>query len=420
MWALSFYLAPFTGDFLGVRNTVKRNVVFALVVVLASLSLTTPGLAATPPKVGSTCTKLNQVLAVTGSKFTCVRSGKKLVWKVSKSPVPVSGESKQLLAPTSFKNLVQNQAGISLTTWQKIHSEIVKNSDIPNNVEIVVGPHTIPDDPDPMLRIVEVRKLFSSFKIAKNVTIINGSYIDKGWSQDKLSTLCPQNQCGYDISNEIAKQCNGDGQTCFGGVGFTNSVNGDGIIFIGAANSTFSSDYYHKGPIEAHEFTHVIQKSQFTGKLGSLGFIPRWLVEGQAELNAVDFGFGESFEIAKSWRSKRVVALFKNQTSYSAEWIQTFLNPPTDSTSPELLWSKWDGYSTDQLYSMGLLATEALIAISNPSTPMQLFTEVAGGVSFQVAFQKIYAISWSDASNLLSQALSAELSYDFTKDFITN
>jgi hypothetical protein len=93
-----------------------------------------------------------------------------------------------------------------------------------------------------------------------------------------LSTLCPQNQCGYDISNEIAKQCNGDGQTCFGGVGFTNSINGDGIIFIGAANSTFSLDYYHKGPIEAHEFTHVIQKSQFRGKPGNLGFIPRWLL----------------------------------------------------------------------------------------------------------------------------------------------
>jgi hypothetical protein len=139
---------------------VKRNLVFALVVVLASLSLTTPGLAATPPKVGSTCTKLNQVLAVTGSNFTCIRSGKKLVWKVSKSPIPVSGESKQLLVPTSFKNLVQNQAGISLTTWQKIHSEIEKNNDIPNNVEIVVGPHTNPDDPDPMLRIREVRKLF--------------------------------------------------------------------------------------------------------------------------------------------------------------------------------------------------------------------------------------------------------------------
>ena len=401
-------------------NRTVRKAGWITIALLFNSFMTSPVASSATPKQGAPCYKLNQVFALIDSKFTCIRSGKKLVWKVSKLPIVDSGEKKQRLAPTTFKDLVQNQAGISLTTWQKIHSEIVKNKDIPNNVEIVVGPHTIPDDPDPMLRIGEVRKLFSSFKLAKNVTIINGSYIDKGWSQDKLSALCPQNQCGYDISTEIAKQCNLDGQTCFGGVGFTNSFNGDGIIFIGAANSTFSSDYYHKGPIEAHEFTHVIQKSQFTGKPGNLGFVPRWLVEGQAELNAVDFGFGESFEIAKSWRSKRVIALFKNQKSYSPEWIQTFLNPPTDGTSPELLWSKWDGYSTDQLYSMGLLATEALIAVSNPSTPMQLFTEVAGGVSFEVAFQKVYAISWSDASNLLSQALSAELSYDFTKDFITN
>ena len=46
---------------------------------------------AAAPKVGAKCAKLNQSQSANGSKFTCVKSGKKLVWKKSSTTPVIRG-----------------------------------------------------------------------------------------------------------------------------------------------------------------------------------------------------------------------------------------------------------------------------------------------------------------------------------------
>ena len=59
-------------------------------------------------------------------------------------------------------------------------------------------------------------------------------------------------------------------------------------------------------------------------------------------------------------------------------------------------------------YSIGALATEALISIAGPQAIMAIYALGAEGQNFQTAFKNVYGISWSDAAVILSKVLAAE------------
>ena len=57
-------------------NVSKSRIAVAVVLLLA---LTTP-LQAAAPKAGAKCTKAGSTATASGKKFTCIKSGTKLVW----------------------------------------------------------------------------------------------------------------------------------------------------------------------------------------------------------------------------------------------------------------------------------------------------------------------------------------------------
>ncbi|MSZ06126.1 MAG: hypothetical protein F2656_03275, partial [Actinobacteria bacterium] len=65
-----------------------RTKVFLALVISCALILSTGPSKAAAPKAGAACTKLNTTTTVSGYKYTCMKSGKKLVWsKGVKVPV---------------------------------------------------------------------------------------------------------------------------------------------------------------------------------------------------------------------------------------------------------------------------------------------------------------------------------------------
>lgn len=108
--------------------------------ILFLLTATTlPVLAATPPKAGATCLKLGSTQNYLGKKFTCIKSGKKLVWNKgvaipvvkpsaspsaspSQSPTPAPSETP---SPTPTKTPKIPVAGSSCETF----AERIKNSE---------------------------------------------------------------------------------------------------------------------------------------------------------------------------------------------------------------------------------------------------------------------------------------------------
>jgi hypothetical protein len=94
-------------------NVSKSRIAVAVVLLLA---LTTPLQAATP-KAGTKCTKAGSTATAGGMKFTCIKSGTKLVWnkgvaiKVAAPKPSVTPESKP-----EVKNLLATDSRISPTS----------------------------------------------------------------------------------------------------------------------------------------------------------------------------------------------------------------------------------------------------------------------------------------------------------------
>ena len=63
-------------------------------------------------------------------------------------------------------------------------------------------------------------------------------------------------------------------------------------------------------------------------------------------------------------------------------------------------------------YSVGMAATEALIAIGGPQATMALIARQADGDNFDEAFLNVYGISWDEGSTILGQVLAAEYEKD--------
>lgn len=91
----------------------------AIAVVLFGSTLTLPAFAAV--KAGATCSKVGSVNTSGGKKFTCVKSGKKLVWYSGPDEAKSAATPK---SPTSFANLYQNRNGIAYAAWKSTAESI--------------------------------------------------------------------------------------------------------------------------------------------------------------------------------------------------------------------------------------------------------------------------------------------------------
>ena len=139
-------------------------------------------------KAGDVCNKVGTTATANGKKYTCVKSGKKLVWdkgltvaapKPTPAPTPTATPSpsasstppqpippsptasptptvKTFVPPTipkSFQELEGNLSGIIYGAWLKAGDQI-RNSPVNiKNIQVFSGPNTVPGNPDPLVPI---------------------------------------------------------------------------------------------------------------------------------------------------------------------------------------------------------------------------------------------------------------------------
>ena len=99
----------------------KRVIGFLSILSLSLSTLLMPANAAA--KAGAKCTKAGITSVAAGKTFTCVKSGKKLVWNKGVKVVAVMPK-----APTSFDDLVQNYEGIAYAAWSKSRAKILAST----------------------------------------------------------------------------------------------------------------------------------------------------------------------------------------------------------------------------------------------------------------------------------------------------
>ena len=378
-------------------------------------------------KAGGACTKVG-IKSVSGNKtYICIKSGDKLIWNsgaqipksttISKKTPQSNGNSSNNSftpppLPQDFKNLSSNLDGIKYWAWKKANLQIEKSSSILGTVEIFTGPNSVPTQPNTVEKLMIGSKLFSSFNQIKKIYIIQFGFQDIDWAQTKYESL--QDQIGRDDYLIKAKnQC--PDSRCRNAAIDLNSKD-EGIMMVGEiALSEQPKDKLenagrYNGTQQIHEYVHTIQilNSIDNDSRFNYGLLPRWMLEGQA-LWSAQAAVANSYNDYLSLRAIDYPELREMRPSYTAEWIEEFLNPNPVFKKNSDNWQYWQKYPNYRVYDIGGLANEILAAIKGPNAVMNLYVAVGKGSTFVDAFKQEFGISWSEAVTYISKAIAAQL-----------
>ena len=366
-------------------------------------------------KAGDVCKKAGITATANGKKFTCVKSGKKLVWNkgvaVAKpTPTPTSTTTPEPTptatptptstpiiekAPTGFNDLVENFKGVYVGAWNSSNAKIAANPPLDVKQNILLGPNTkLPNIEIPEMYSRGTR-FFAGYAQPKRFNALYYVYEDMKWAENKILEL-------YGNPGEvqqITRNCQSP-QRCNGAN--ANVPQPDtGNANYGVVNGA-SDPYHDKGGIEIHEYTHMVQFMQFQGKPtlrmnGGLGLLPNWFIEGHAHLagNAASARTLSEYKVFRSfWLNARAEGL----PGYSPESIESFYEKLAPGTFDQTVFSN--------VYSIGYFTVEALAAIKGVDSTIEVIKQVSDGVTWEQAFLKVYGITWKEAAPILAKTVS--------------
>lgn len=379
-----------------------KKTTIALLLTLISVNVT-PVQAAV--KAGATCKKVGITSIASGKTFTCIKSGKKLVWNkgviVKKTITPA-------VAPTSFEDLPSRIDGIIYGAWLKASEQIQKSSSGLGKVNYLVGPKTTPTDSNSTDSLNLLSKLFSTAPQVKNLHVIKYSKDDIAWAQQQYESLRPNNF----RANAAASYCR-QPSGCVGGIAGINSTS-DGVILLGQGGRYGYplEESAMDGAVLSHEYTHTVQAINATcrGGAGCYGDLPQWLMEGTAQWAGSVSRFSDKYSDYINFRTQDLGNKYSNASMYTADWITTFLNPNPVFLPNQDNWVYWSNYPSDNVYSIGLMTVEILVNLKGPGAIMKLYENVGQGQTFVNAFKQEYGIAWSEACPIIASAIAAELS----------
>jgi hypothetical protein len=378
-------------------------------------------------KAGSSCAKLKSMSTSGGKLYTCVKSGKKLVWNkgevisktlsndsapapTGKNPAPSPSPSPSSTqaawdaatavsakAPTSFDDLIENYKGIAHAAWSKSREKILTSKKTDITLRIVLGPNTQLTYTEPQTAIDLVSKLYPGYPTNAEISYLAFNFQDRDWATNQMESILPNS--GSRWVKDIACATK---ETCWGGGAFSN---GAGKYLI--VETMGSTDTNHlSGALEAHEFTHIVQQMSFKKGRPAQAFLydpwpPTWYWEGQAHFAQHAAVYFNSFELYMKERKATAENLYKNPI-FTSDHIRKYFvfNAPED-------WQK--NYERWQQYDLGAMFVEILTALEGPESTMEMWRITGAGVNFPEAFEKVYGISFEKALPIMAKAIALEL-----------
>ena len=375
----------------------KKALTLAVAIALLGSVSIIPASAAV--KAGALCSKLGSVNTSGGKKFTCVKSGKKLVWYSGPD------EAKSAVAPkppTSFANLYQNRNGIAYAAWKSTAESIAAGKSNIVNLNIYLGPTTVaPKYKTPEVALALVSQAFYKYKTPENVHVIQYSIEDVKWAEDKVKSIVDINDYnqlnGQEQGRLVSSNC---GATeCFGSKQVsTNS----GIAFIlqgvpkGSNNDPMVEARFVLGQLEAHEFTHAMQRATVSGQPTKEW--PRvWIVEGSAELAQNLVMSYKSYAEYMKWRKFDSSRLYGKNSKITTALMTSYLDAKYNSD----YWGSVDSYYA---YNLGSRIIEIFVALKGSEIMLDLF-RVSALQGFEPAFQSLFGTTWAEASPIINKTI---------------
>ena len=356
-------------------------------------------------KAGSVCSKVGTKSIAGGKTYTCVKSGKKLVW------------DKGVKAPTSFQNLYQNRVGIAYSAWLKTAEVMNKSTARIPETNMYVGPNTKPWYSESEKTFGLVSKAFPNAKLPVKAIAIFYNYGDIAWAEGKLKTLISaqtysdldQNEGGHLVDSN----CRSQTKDCIGAKEVTTYDGTDtAILLVGVSNSpgmvkTGGMPYGDPGTYEnnttgqllAHEYFHALQREEQIGKnLQRNDWPPRWVTEGSAYFfqNAI-INSGD-FKKFSHWREIAVGDYIKSH-GMTAEFISNFMDLKHYSDN-------WDSFSGDWNYFLGARIVETLVALNGPESVLSFYKLMGEANGFEYSFKMAFGADYQEAMPIIAKTVA--------------
>ena len=339
-------------------------------------------------KAGSACPKLNSTSTSGGYKYTCIKSGKKLVWS---NGVRVAMTTPTTVPIKNFKELTTRYKDIKYLAWKNAADVATKLPLEGPEIVTLVGPNTKNCYTNTLSAIQRISQVFKGSNLPKKLWILNADKIDKSWIELKTSELLLPHQRLFIDGVEANPH------------GVNNAK--EAVEWIN--DSCLDTSVMGKsGGAVAHGFTHDIQKLQFVGTELSWGNAPRWLMEGTATFSENFIAYGSDY---KTWISNPT---FHNREfkKYDLNFFKEYLLLKKLNGNDNL-WAYTDQWPNQRAYDLGSYVVEVLIAIRGPASVIDLYTDFAKVGDFDESFKNIYGITWSEAEPLVAQSIYQSINW---------
>ncbi len=403
-----------------------------LALLIAScLVVPAPSMAAV--KQGDVCKKVGTTSTVKGLKYTCIKSGKKMVWgkgvpiknvtpapsatpkpspsvQVNPAPTPSATPtptptSEPIVLPTSFADLYENRKGISLAAWQKSSGVIKANKSKAGTLEIFTGPSTKPYYDDYPTAVSLVSRLFPNRGEPSRTIVIRYSYSDIAWAETTLRSKITADEFTWLNNNSGGKtftgRCDDNSKNCRGAMQQT-LFSGVSLIIQGVPNTLDINDptmasRLKTGMLEAHEYFHALQRIPIMGK--SEVWPHAWFREGGAEWVQ---NMAINFDDYKKYREFIKADCGFECGRLSEADIVEFLEKSNENYTPPNFNQYLD-------YNLGALFIEALVAIKGPDSVIDMYEQMGKKITFDQAFKNTFGVEWRYAIPILARAISANV-----------
>ena len=373
----------------------KRLLATTLIGCLAlSLNLSVATAAVKP---GTTCKTLGQTSTSAGMKYTCNKSGKKLLWskgvkvvaktKPTPSPTPTPEPTptpSPTPSPTPTPTVEQanfepwsididakrlsDQAQKSFLSWAKEraaakinHSQIVETNTNTRRIAILKKADDLS------------AQLFSSFFPDGSVTVIGAT---EAWTTEQLAKTGWTTTCRNQSMPGVS-YCLDNGKR-------------QGYVITGDTNYDPRNPGSDGGALIAHEYFHLVQGTISktitgvrlkSGYANSANAFPAWFLEGSAEF--VGYSVGALSQNASYWDGR------SRMLSYG---------PPEESTNKNAIadyeFRTCCGNNTPTYpYNIGQVATEFIVASIGFQKMLDIWIDYATTRNFEKSFESVTGIS---------------------------
>jgi len=405
---------------------IKGSLLKGLFIALAVALIPVTAVSVQKITPGTTCKVLNQKIIFQNKNYTCIKSGKKLIWNKGvevvkptltptstatpiSTPTPTSTKFVPPTLPTSFQDVEKHLSGIIYGAWLKGSNQIASGSSSLGKVQIFSSPSSDAGNPDPNFPLRLTSRLYSNFPQPKNVYIIEMNDGDAPWAQQIFNTYA--DVVYGNVKNAISEICSSKG-ACRGASAYRNS-GWDGILVMGkfpGKSNAEDTKRLQLGMTYSHEYYHTVQ--WFNGRNNSYS-APTWLLEGSANCVEKMVTFHTSYDDFVQWRTMELRQQYQKPTDFNAAWVEEFLNSfiTKKPANPNMEFDYYNGpYDRYYQYLFGGMVTEILVSIKTADSVMNIYKYLGEGKTFDQAFQKEFGITWAEALPYISRAIAAQFS----------